>query len=111
MSDITINIKGRDWKFVLMPDKRFDKIHNSNDDGNVAMTCPTIYEVHFRKSDWDPATIRHEILHVLFNMSLVGSAELTATQVQETCAEIVGQHSIEIVLWSDRITEKFLGRE
>lgn len=111
MADITIPIKGRDWKFVLMPDKRFDKLHNANDDGNVAMTCPTIYEVHFRKSDWDPATIRHEMLHVLYNMSLVGSAELTAMQVQETCAEIVGQHAIEIVLWSDRITEKFLGRE
>ena len=112
MADITIPIKGRDWKFVLMPDKRFDKLHNHNeDDTNVAMTCPTIYEVHFRKSDWDVATIRHEMLHVLYNMSLVGSTNMTPGDVQELCAEIVGQHAIEIVLWSDRITEKFLGRE
>ncbi len=111
MSQITLDIKGRPWTFVQMADKRFDRLHNPNEEGNVAMTCPTIYEVHYRKSDWDVSTIRHELLHVLYNMSLVGSAELTAGQVQETCAEIVGQHAIEIVLWADRITERFLGRE
>lgn len=111
MSEISINIKGRDWRFLLLPDKRFDKIHNPSDDGNVAMTLPTQYEVHFRRSDWDAATIRHEMLHVLYNMSLVGSANLDVTDVQEICAEIVGQHLPEMVLWTDRIIEKFLGRE
>jgi len=113
MSNLVINIKGRDWNFILVPDKRFDKIHNYNtdEDSNIAMTLPTQYEVHFRKSDWNAATIRHEMLHVLFNMSLVGSANLDVTDVQEICAEIVGEHAIEIVMWSDRISEKFLGRE
>ena len=111
MSQITLEIKGRPWTFILMPDKRFNNLHNTEDEGNSAMTVPSTYQVHFRKSDWDVGTIRHELLHVLYNMSLVGSAELTAGQVQETCAEIVGQHAIEIVLWADRITERFLGRE
>jgi hypothetical protein len=111
MSQITINIKGRDWKFVLMPDKRFDKLYNPNDEGNAAMTVPAIYEVHFAKAHWDVATIRHELLHVLFSMSLTGSAGLEPDQVEETCAEIVAQHAIEIVFWADRITERFLGRE
>lgn len=109
MSSLVINIKGRDWKFLLMPDKRFNKIHNPDEDGNAAMTVPSTYEVHFRKSDWNVATVRHELLHVLFNMSLVGSADLSTTDVQEICAEIVAEHAIEIVLWADRISEKFIG--
>lgn len=112
MSQITLSIKGRDWKFVLMTDKRFDKLYNEGrDDASAAMTLPTIYEVHFRKSDWDGVTIRHELLHVLYNMSLVSSTNMSTDDVQELCAEIVGHHSSEIILWSDRITEKFLGRE
>lgn len=111
MSDITINIKGRDWKFILMTDKRFDRLYNVEDNGNAAMTLPTTYEVHFRKSDWDVVTIRHELLHVLYNMSLTGSAGMEPDQVEETCAEIVAHHAIEIIFWADRITEKFLERK
>jgi hypothetical protein len=44
-------------------------------------------------------------------MSLVSSTDLSIVDVQEICAEIVGHHSAEIILWSDRISEKFLGRE
>lgn len=111
MSTVTINVKGRDWKFVLMPDKRFDKLYNAEGGSNAAMTVPSIYEVHFAKSCWDVVTIRHELLHVLFSMSLTGSTGLTPDQVEELCAEIVAHHSIEIILWADQITEKFLGRE
>ncbi len=112
MSDVTIDIKGRPWKFVLLPDKRYDKLHNTDpDDMSAAITLPTIYEVHFRKSDWDIVTIRHEILHVLYNASLVSSANLSTHDVQEICAEIVGQHASEIVVWSDRVAQRFFGRE
>ena len=114
MSNITLSIKGRDWAFILMADKRFDKLHNNQDnqDGlNTAMTVGTTYEVHFRKSNWDLITIRHEIFHVLYNMSLSGLAELTPSQVEEMSAEIVGHHLPEIGLWQDRIAERFLGRE
>lgn len=111
MAEITIPIKGRDWKFTLVADKRFDKLHNKDGDIEAtAITLPTVYEVHFRKSDWDIITIRHELLHVLFNMGLSSSADLSPLQVEEVCAEIVANHCSEIVLWSDRIAEKFLGR-
>lgn len=110
-TSITIPIKGRDWQFALIPDKTFDKLHNSQGEGAVAMTNVGNYEVHFRKSDWDLITIRHELLHVLFAAGLSGSAELTPAQVQEVCAEIVGHHTSDIVLWTDRIAEKFLERE
>jgi hypothetical protein len=111
MSSIVINIKGRDWTFGLLPDKRFDKLYNPDGIANVAMTVYTTYTVHFRKSDWDAVAIKHELLHVLFNMSLTGSADLTPGDVEEICAEIVGHHTEEIILWTSRITERFLGRE
>jgi hypothetical protein len=112
MSTITIDIKGRDWKFILVPDRRYDKLYNDSEEhGSAAITLPTIREVHFRKSDWDLITIRHELLHVLYNMSLVSSTDMSIEDVQELCAEIVGHHAIEIVLWADQIAERFLGRQ
>jgi hypothetical protein len=112
MSSITLEIKGRPWSFSLLPDKRYDKLYNTGpEDASVAMTLANQYVVHFRKSDWDIITIRHELLHVLYNMSLVSSTNMSTDDVQELCAEIVGHHTLEIALWSDRIAERFLGRE
>lgn len=111
MATIVLPIKGRDWTFSLIPDKRFDKLYNSDGGSAVAMTVSNTYTVHFRKSDWDTVAIKHELLHVLFNMSLTGSADLTPLDVEEVCAEIVGHHAEEILLWTSRITERFLGRE
>jgi hypothetical protein len=109
---ISLDIKGRTWTFILMADKKFDKLHNPDIESiNVAMTVPSIYEIHFRKSNWDLITIRHEIFHVLYSMGLSGSAELTPAQVEEMAAEIVGHHGPEICLWTDRVAERFLGRE
>jgi hypothetical protein len=105
MSDITLPIKGRNWKFILVTDKRFDKLYGL---GNVAMTLPDQNEVHFKKSTWDIVTIRHELAHVLYAMSLVGSADLTSDQVEETFAEIIGYHCSEIIFWSDQICHKFM---
>lgn len=112
MSEITIDIKGRNWKFILMNDRRFDKLWNPGENvANVAMTVSSTYEVHFRKSDWDVIAIRHELLHVLYSASLVSSTNMSVDDVQELCAEIVGHHTLEIALWADRIAERFLGRE
>lgn len=111
MSDIVIPIKGRNWRFVLVPDKRYDKQYNSepNEEGDsAAITLPDLNEVHFKKSVWDIVTVRHELAHVLYNMSLVSSADLTPGQVEETFAEIIGHHSSEIIFWSDLIAHKFM---
>ena len=109
MKEITIQIKGRDWRFILMTDRRFDRLHNPEDEGNMAMTIEGTYEVHFRKSDWSLPAIRHELLHVLYFASLVGSTDISRDDVQEICAEIVGEHGPEICLWADRIATKFIG--
>lgn len=111
MSTITIEIKGRPWTFILMPDKRFDKLHNPEGDLATGMTMPNTYEVHFRKSDWCNVDIRHELGHVLFRMSEANAAELSPADVEEVMCEIYAKNYADIGVWSDRIAEKFFGRE
>jgi hypothetical protein len=106
---ITLLIKGRDWTFNLFTDKAFNKLHNPNgDENNAGMTLPYSYEVHFSKSAWCPVDIRHEIGHILYFMSLNGSSEHDAGQVEESMCEIIGHHAPEIIMWSDRVAERFL---
>lgn len=108
---ITLDIKGRNWSFVLLTDKSFDKLHNSNEDPddneNVAMTIPSAFEVHFKKSNWNLKDIRHELGHLLYSMSLVNSANHKPDQVEETMCEIIAEHSAEIIHWSDLIANRF----
>jgi hypothetical protein len=111
MKQIILNIKGRDWAFMLIPDRKFDKLYNQNDEGNIAMTLVGQYTVHFRKSDWCTTTIRHEIFHVLYAMDHNVAADLSPLQVEETCCEIMARNYNEIGLWSDRIAENFFGRD
>jgi len=111
MASITISIKGRDWNFILLTDRRFDKLHNEDGGSRAGMTSPNQYECHFRKSDWCISDIRHELGHALFHMSLTGSSDLTPDQTEETMCEIIAHHTPEIMLWSDRVAEKFFGRE
>lgn len=109
ITSLTLSIKGRDWTFKLFTDRNFDKIHNpEGDENNAAMTCPSIYEVHFSKSFWCPVDIRHELGHVLYHMTQTSSAGHDTLQVEETFCEIIGHNTPEIMMWSDRVAEKFL---
>ena len=108
---ITLNIKGRNWTFILMSDKAFDKIHNSSENedenNNAGMTLPPSYEIHFRKSNWCIKDIRHEMGHMLYSMSLVNSANHKPDQVEETFCEIIAEHASEIIFWSDLVADRF----
>lgn len=112
LKSISLNIKGRDWSFMLLSDKQFDRLHNSEDEGGRSgITLPISYECHFRKSDWTIVDIRHELGHILYEMSLTTSSNLTPDQVEETMCSIIGTHSPEIILWSDRVAERFFSKE
>jgi hypothetical protein len=111
MSSILIDIKGRQWNFILLTDRRFDKLHNEDGKARAGLTLPNQYECHFRKSDWCINDIRHEIGHALYHMSMTGSSDLTPDQVEETMCQLIGYHGPEIMLWADRVAEKFFGRE
>jgi hypothetical protein len=110
-TSIVLQIKGRDWEFILMPDKTFDKLHNEDGGSRSGITLPNQYECHFRRTDWSLKDIRHELGHALYHMCLTASSGLTPDQVEETMCQIIGEHVPEIVVWTDRVAEKFFGRE
>jgi len=111
LAETNIPVKGRKWRFILMTDRAFDKLHNSNEDEslnhNAAMTVPAKYEVHFPKSEWNIVDIRHELTHCYFYMSGTNSSELTPLQVEETLCEIMGKNGPELVMNADRVAECF----
>jgi hypothetical protein len=109
--DVTLNIKGRDWKFMLMSDKRFDKLHNPTGELHTAMTVANSYEVHFRKSDWCNVDIIHELGHVLKHMSETQSVDLSAHDTEELMCQLYAKNYAEVGLWTSRIAEKFFDRK
>lgn len=109
LTHILKNIKGKDWTFKLFTDKTFDKLHNPNgDEDNAGMTVFSKYEVHFPKSEWDLADLKHEIMHIYKFMSYTGSAELDASQTEELMCEIFGNHGLEMCVLADQVAERFL---
>lgn len=107
LSSITLKVKGRNWRFILLTDRAFNKIHNPNNEANAAMTCPSQYEVHFCKSHWNLVNIRHELSHCFYYMAGVNSTDLTPLQVEETMCEIIAVNYHDIGLISDRVAEAF----
>lgn len=107
LASIVLKIKGRNWTFLLLTDRAFNKLHNPEGESNAAMTLFTKYEVHFAKTDWSLVDIRHELGHCYYAMSQVGSSELTPSQVEETMCSIFGAHGPEMSLIADRIAECF----
>lgn len=110
-SSIVLEIKGRPWTFILMPDKTFDKLHNQNGELQTGMTIASQYEVHFRKSDWCIVDIRHELGHVLKIMTHTNSVDMTPDDMEEHMCELYASNFADVGVWTDRISEKFFGRE
>lgn len=108
---IMLEIKGRNWEFVLMTDKAFDKIHNPNGESNTAFTMVNQYRVEFRKTDWCLVDIIHELGHVLYSMAPTRSANLEPGQVEETMCDVYSSDYFMIGVWAGLITEKFFARE
>lgn len=109
--DVIIPIRGRDWKFCLLSDKQFDKMHNPDGAHRTAMTVPDKHEVHFRKTDLMLKDIKHELGHVHKHMTGTNSAELTVENLEELFCEIIADYSLEINLVAERILERFQAQQ
>ena len=110
-NSIVLSIKGRDWTFNLLADRTFDKLYNTMEEGNTAMTMANQYRTDFRKSDWCVVDIIHEIGHILYSLAPTRSANLSVADVEEVMCDIYSTEYFEIGLWVGRISEKFFGRE
>jgi hypothetical protein len=102
---ITLNIKGRNWHFVLLGDRVFDKRFPCEEENEEtqAITVPDENSIYLKKSRFTLPTIRHEIFHILVFSSLIESSSLDRDQMEELGAEITAEHSPEIVLWAEQV--------
>lgn len=103
--EVIVNIKGKDWKYKLLSDKTYDKLHGDTSNG---ITLPDECEVHIRKSTMNSNILRHESFHVFYFSSLVETADLTALQTEEIACEIFGEHGPEMMSICDYVLNKFL---
>lgn len=107
---ITLNIRGRDWKFSLISPLKFDKLHNQDGDKmRCGVTIIPSYEVHFK--EWSMVDIRHELCHILYAMNRGETANPTQDQVEETMCQLVAYHHSDMGVWADRIAERFFAEE
>lgn len=110
---LTLNIKGKNWHFITIADKSFDKKF-PNEEGEegetAAVTKSDENTVYIRKTKVTIPVIRHEIFHVIVFSSLIESSSLTKDQMEELSAEIVGEHASEIVLWAEQVMNFYTQR-
>lgn len=102
---VIVNIKGKDWKYILLSDRAYDKLHGDTSNG---ITLPEECEVHVRKSALNTNILRHETSHIFHFSSLVETASLTALQTEEIMCEIFGEHGHEILGIADFVLNRFL---
>lgn len=98
-------IKGLEWTFHVQTNSAYTRAHGKDSE---AVTYPHSREVYFNISCLSPYAVKHELLHVFVASSSTSSSSLTADQVEELCAEIVGEHGIDIEMLSEKILNYFL---
>lgn len=80
-------------------------VKNHGDDSD-AITDLTKRAIHFRNDEFNIEVIRHEIFHAFLEESMVSRASLTAEQVEEMAAEIVGRYAEEICNIGNEVLNK-----
>lgn len=105
LAKFTYSIKGIEWAFFVQPQRTYEKNHGKDSD---AVTYPHDKEVYFNKARFLPGAVRHELMHVYVASSGTNSADLTADQVEELCAEIYEQHGPEMDMLADKLIDFFL---
>lgn len=117
MKSKKVNVRGSEWKFILLSDNKYDTLFNedSSKEGSLAdapklSAAQTVLDekkVYVRDSDCNGLVIRHELGHCYVAASHIGSAELTAAQMEEVCCDIIAENLEEILKHSNTILKHF----
>lgn len=99
------NIKGMEWKFYAQATSTYNRKHGTD---SHAITYTKEKEIYFKLSELSPDYIRHELMHAYVMSCSINSSSLTADQMEEVCAEIFGEHGVEMCLIVDQILNFFL---
>ena len=102
---IKIKIKGIEWAIYAQTPAAYKRKHGSD---SHAITYPRDREIYFNKETLAPDYVRHELLHAYVSSSSTNSSSLTTDQMEELCAEMIGEHGPELFLFVDQILNFFL---
>lgn len=86
---IKFPVLGNTWKAYIHSDDTFCRRYGDED---AAFVVVGKNEVHFNAEELSLITVKHEIVHMFVEAMCTGSAELTALQTEELCAEIFATH-------------------
>ena len=87
---LKVEIKDINWTFTLMDNATYNNKHGKDSQG---ITASELLEVDFNKKYFTLALVRHELLHAYkASCCLNSTAEITAEDVEEICAEIYEYH-------------------
>jgi hypothetical protein len=102
---LKIKIKGIEWQIFAQTPAAYKRKHGSD---SHAITYTKDREIYFNKETLAPDYVRHELLHAYVASSSTNSSSLTTDQMEELCAEMVGEHGIEMMLFADQILNFYL---
>jgi len=86
-------IKGHEWKFYAQSTNAYKRAHGSD---SHAITYYKDREVFFQLTSLSPNYVRHELVHCYIASSSINSSSLTADQMEELAAELIGEHGPEM---------------
>jgi hypothetical protein len=101
---MVLKIKDIKWHLALLDDVDYNKKHGTD---SLGITESEHRIIDFKKSAFSESLIRHELMHAYISSCCIASmGELTDIDMEEICAEIVGDHGKQIVQRSARIYKK-----
>lgn len=93
MKSCRATVMGTNWLFRCFPDAEYRRLRGKDSE---AITIKEDRLVDFNQVYLTVGTIRHELLHTYFFTMPVGSANLSAHQVEEVSAAILDERYDEI---------------
>lgn len=97
---LKITIKGVEWTVFSQSTKSYKRLHGID---SIAITYPKDREIYFDADRLIPDTVFHELLHGFVDSSNITSSNLTPSQMEELCCEIIGEHYYDMGLLANKI--------
>jgi len=104
--EMTLQIKGVDWKFKLISENSYRRKFGA---GSDAATDVKSREVVFHPNGLSMNTIKHELFHTLVDSSDTYSMEMSLSNFEELCAVLFATYNLQVEIWAEQLIDYFIG--
>ena len=109
MKTMTLPIKGRDYKINFVTDKEYDRhlvgIAEPTDEGYTDDVRKVIW---LKKSKMSTSLVVHELMHAIISECETVSSNLDASQTEEHCCQLTGQHFSDLNVYLFKVIDFYL---